>query len=222
MRIMPLIILKDRRFDSTTLMALTLAVVALICACSDEEPTPNAAAVSPAGPRFTTAEDLVNHVRELMSKTPPDNLAFTQLSYPETPLQEKEHEFALMVDETEQPLEETCYEAFGRPYQENALGRWPVQTIELISNDGARALYNCSDEKRHDWQLQLVRIGDEWHISGYSSSGMEHGLSVESVQKLIDQVRPLLARRQALPERIRNGEFQTVEEVRQTIFDDAR
>jgi len=193
----------------------SLLLAVLPASCSDDD-APSGLAQLTAD--FTTAEALIEHIRTVLSQVPEDRNSFYDLVYAENEWQRQNHQLIVLLNEPRQILDSACLSAFGQLWSGSGSGRtWPIEAMEIVSNDGSRAMVHCSDDYRDNWPLQLVRIGEEWRVSGYTWEQMPPSIqeapTLDDLARLLPRVRALHDSRMKLVARIKAGEFATIEEA---------
>lgn len=145
-------------------------VVSVLVGCGSDSVDTQQSNVNEVDPRFATAKSLVAHITSLTERDKPDFRAYYDLFYPETPAQEAWDRFA---DEYILPKTEFEMEAFAR-FKEEADGEipplayWRTKDLRIVENDELRAKAVFDSKVREDKEIYLIKIADQWWVSGYT------------------------------------------------------
>ena len=170
--------------------------------------------------RFPTADSLVAHLNTLQGETPVDYLGVLDLYYPETDLQRELLDLERLMHPLAE-LEHQGFRHFGESLLETGdhdpLGGVPPVVIEHHDNRRARA--TATDYNRQAFEIHLIEMDREWYISGYTTEYryVHRGDPTTIARELRPQVEMLLPAVNAILPRLRNGEFRTAREARQSL-----
>ncbi|TVQ51395.1 MAG: hypothetical protein EA377_12635 [Phycisphaerales bacterium] len=205
---------------SMILMVVMMFALAALAGCSRAEAESSDAEETEISIRFPTADSLVAHLNTLLTETPIDYLGVLDLYYPENDLQRE----LLDLERLMHPLVELEHQGF-RQFGESILEtgqRDPLSGVPPViieHDDHRRARGTATDYNHQEFELHLVQMDQEWYISGYTTEYMFMGERDPATiaSKLRPRVEMLLPAVNAVLPRLRNGEFRTAQEAKQSL-----
>lgn len=202
-----------------TRLILCPAVMLILFACGGSDPAANAQSSEPeVDPRFASAEALIDHFNDLNRGEVINFHDEIALYYAENDFQQRIIG-ALRYMAFTQDLQNACQRRFGMPlgpswdfYTENA---------KLTQVEGERARALATGETATERELYLVKIGDRWWLSGYTfeySDEYSDPVGLEFMESSAHWLERFVPR---IVQRIENGDFSSVEEVREAFAEEA-
>ena len=181
---------------------------------SNDKPDGEPVSQDAVGTGFSSPEALVRHISSLTESEEPDFEGYYALFYPENRDQENWLRFAHEWMLPRAACDQAARERFGEGiyHDPREAGEWTMKNVQLKEVTDRRATVSFENINGEVKQLQLVQIGSDWWISGYT---WEHYPSWDA-QKLAEAAEASVGlgdRLRALAARVRAGEFQSAEEV---------
>jgi len=193
----------------------TCCVVFGLCCCSGEVDSGAATekSASNVDPTRASARALFDHIRTICSPEYPDAEAYYALVKWETPKQEIWRHHIENIDLPQYRFGKACQDRFGELPLMRSRSVWEIASFDWQKDEPDRAVIESVNDYGVKSPLHLVRIGDQWWISGYtfeySNIGFDHP-SFEKVALSLPGIGPYI---DGVTARIRNGEFRTLEEA---------
>jgi hypothetical protein len=115
-----------------------------------------------------SAEALFEFIVELSERPVPDAETFYSLVFWETPKQELWRYFAENQILPHYRFMKACHDRFGKSVNSGVVSFVKLSSLRILTNDGERAHAVCQTVLDGEAPLHLVKIGEHWHISGYT------------------------------------------------------
>ncbi len=192
---------------------LVILLTALMGGCGGSEPATIAAA-EPAPTPYATADELPEHINDLLSRDPIDVDGLERLYHTENDLQRRLLRSSASlrgIDELAHRVHQRYGEGLLKVADYSPLAPLPPATI--IDRTHPRALARTFRPDETPYDLYLVQIGDRWWISGYTlerifeSPNLAQAIAEKDFSNASERARTFMAR-------VDRGEFETIEEVR--------
>jgi hypothetical protein len=196
-------------------LVLFSAWLLILAACGSESSPTVADDAASRDTRFTTAEELVNEIRRITRPGQADHHAYLDLVYAETEAQEDWMRFIREFPVPRADCDQAARERFGTGiyHDPREASLWTLTDVELVESDGQRATVSSTNMNGdEDQELQLVKVGDRWWISGYTWELLPTFDAAE-IAELAVQAAGLGAKLEKVAERIRAREFESAEEA---------
>lgn len=208
--------------------ALGLVSMAIAVGCSGEDEAAQDSIVvqqPSVDPRFATAQGLVDQFNALTTREPIDIPAVNALYYAENPRQQALCTLNdIMVPLV--PLNNAMQERFKQPIDPSTPTAFVAKAngpAKITQEQGERVTATYKEWDGRTETLQLVKYNQRWWISGYT---MEHHPNVKNVTDddlrfMTIVFRGMAAVAPSLIQRIKSGEFRTVDDARRAIISQA-
>jgi len=170
------------------LTAFATTIIVLLSACSGEDSPPVAVQPPPVGPRFASANALLEHYNQIAMREPKaDRAGIFALLYAETPIQER----LVRVYKNSLPLMELdaiCWEKYGAGLRADSKESpfAPARNSTIMAESGQdRAKARVKQNNGQNMDLYLVKYNGRWWISGYT---LEYDREFNRADVDLDQV----------------------------------
>lgn len=194
-------------------------VVVMLAACSEE----SADVPQPQADQFTTAEALTEYIASIAQGAEADYRAFWALCHAENESQEQWLGFVHEWTIPQADCHKAALERFGTGIYDNPneAGAWTLADVQLRVAGAERATVTfTSMAGERNKELDLVKVDGRWWIS-VGTWTRQPSFDARQVAQVARRARGLGAKLEAIAQRIRAGEFQTVEQAK-AAFNEVR
>jgi hypothetical protein len=205
----------------TCIFSICLAMIGL-CGCSGGDDSATAAEqdASSVDPTRANARALFDHIQSICNLEHPDAEAYYALVHTETPKQKIWIAFVSNVLLPRTRFAKACYEKFGEYPLIGQAMVWEIAGSIWKKEDADRAEIECTNDHGVKSPLHLVRIGDQWWISGYTFEYAKHiGFDEPGFDKMTQSLPGIGPYIDRVTSRVRNGAFATLEEAEEAQSD---
>jgi hypothetical protein len=200
----------------------TCCLVLGLCGCSGGDDSEVAAgqAGSSVDPTRASARALFDHIESICNREHPDAEAYYALVHTETPKQKVWIDFVNNALLPRARFAKACFEKFGEYPPIGQAGVWQIAEATWKKEEPDRVEIECINDHGVKSPLHLVRLGDQWWISGYTFEYAKHiGFNEPGFDRMTESLPGIGPHVDRVTARVRNGEFATLEEAEEAQSD---
>ncbi len=193
-----------------------VCVMSGLCGCSSNDDSGAAAEqnVSSVDPTRASARALFDHIQSICNQERPDAEAYYALVHTETPKQQTWMAFVNNALLPRNRFAKACYERFGEHPPGGQAMVWEIDTSTWKKEEADRVEIECTNDHGVTSPLHLVRLGEQWWISGYTFEYAKHiGFDEPGFEMMTNSLPGIGPYIDRVTARVRNGEFATLEEA---------
>jgi hypothetical protein len=197
-----------------------LCLVFYLCSCSDGDDHATPTEQQPSvvtDPVRTSAHALFDYVQSISNQEYADAEAYFVLVYTETAKQKVWMDFIQNMELPNNRFGKACQARFGElPLLRGGIV-WKIASFRWQKEDADRAVIECVNDHGVKWPLHLVKVGDQWWISGYTFEYGNNGFDQPGFERLGRTMPGIGSYIDAVAVRVRNGEFATLKEAEKAL-----